>query len=97
MPSSTSVLLAVLALLVRYAHLESYGDDVSGFGASDARFSFLDAPLANLTKTTISSTESIEGLATFHYAQLAITPEDAKTLAGNGTVGRAAKAIACVL
>ena len=29
---------------LRYAHLESYGDDVSGFGASDARFSFLDAP-----------------------------------------------------
>ena len=36
--------------------LQSYGDDVSGLGASDARFSFLDAPLANLTKTTISST-----------------------------------------
>ena len=40
--------------------LQSYGDDVSGFGASDARFSFLDAPLANLTKTTISSTSLLK-------------------------------------
>jgi len=40
--------------------LKSYGDDVSGFGAADTRFSFLDAPLANLTKTTISSTSLLK-------------------------------------
>src|SRR4029079_16367896 len=36
---------------------QSYGDDVSGFGA---RFSFLDSALANLTKTTISSTSLLK-------------------------------------
>jgi len=40
--------------------LQSYGDDVSGFGASDARVTFLDSALANLTKTTISSTSLLK-------------------------------------